>query len=124
MAISANTPPTPQRPLLVTLLGRILIALGAIEFVYRLTKIHQPVHAADFGVPLFELVILVSGVFLLRGSGWARWLAVAWVGLHVAVGSLHSLSRGIVHGLIFLLFAWMLFRPEINAWFRMRRQPG
>lgn len=102
----------------------MLIALGAVEFVYQATRIHQPVHASDFGVPLFELIILVSGVFLLRGHAWARWLAVAWVGFHVAVGSLHSATRGIVHGAIFLLFAWMLFRPEINAWFRTRRQTG
>lgn len=43
----------------------MLIALGAVEFVYRLTKIHAPVQAADFGVPLFELIILVAGIFLI-----------------------------------------------------------
>jgi hypothetical protein len=110
------------RPRLVTLLGWMLIAVGAVECVYTLTKIHPPVHAGDLGVPLFELIILVSGVFLLRGSGWARWLAVAWVGFHVVVGSLHSLPRGIVHGAIFLVFAWVMFRPEMNAWFRPPRR--
>lgn len=112
------------RPQLVTLVGWMLIALGAIECVYTATKVHRPVHPGDFGVPLFELIILVSGVFLLRGSDWARWLAVAWVGFHVVVGSLNSVPRGIVHGLIFLVFAWMMFRPEMNAWFRPRRQAG
>jgi hypothetical protein len=112
------------RPRLVTLLGSLLIAVGAVEFVYRLTKIHRPLQTEDIGVPLFELIIVVSGVFLLRSANWARWLAVAWVGFHVAVGSLHSLSMGIVHGLIFLLFAWVMFRPEMNAWFRQRRQTG
>jgi hypothetical protein len=112
------------RPRLVTLLGWMLVALGAVECVYRLTRIQRPVHASDFGVPLFELIILACGVFLLRGSDWARWLAVAWVGFHVVVGSLHSVPRGIVHGAIFLVFAWMMFRPEMNAWFRTRRQAG
>jgi hypothetical protein len=112
------------RPRLITLLGWSLILVGAVEFVYRLTKIHRPVQTEDIGVPLFELIILVSGVFLLRGHNWARWLAVAWVGFHVAVGSLHSLSMGIVHGLIFLVFAWVMFRPEMNAWFRSRRPSG
>jgi hypothetical protein len=110
------------RPRVVTLLGWMLIALGAIECVYRLTKIHWPVQAGDIGVPLFELIILVSGVFLLRGYDWARWLAVAWVGFHVVVGSLNSLTRGIVHGAIFLVFVWVMFRPEMNAWFRGRRK--
>jgi hypothetical protein len=111
-----------ERPRLATLLGWILIVLGAVECVYTLTKIHRPVSVTDFGVPLFELIILVSGVFLLRGSDWARWLALAWVGFHVVIGSLHSLPKSIVHGLIFLAFAWMMFRPEMNAWFRPRRQ--
>jgi hypothetical protein len=117
----ANTIVVPRRPLLVTLLGWMLIVLGAVECLYRATKIHAPIQAGDLGVPLFELIILVSGIFLLRGSNWARWLAVAWVGFHVVVGSLNSVTRGIAHGLIFFVFAWMMFRPEINAWFRSRR---
>jgi hypothetical protein len=112
------------RPRLVTLLGWMLIALGAIECVYRLTMIRWPLHAEDVGVPLFELIILVCGIFLLRGCDWARWLAVAWVGFHIVVGSLHSLSRGILHGLIFLAFVWMIFRPAMNAWFRPQKRAG
>jgi hypothetical protein len=124
VATPANSPDVRRPPRLVTLLGWMLIALGTIEFVYRLTKIHLPVQLEDIGVPLFELIILVSGVFLLRGHDWACWLAVAWVGFHVAVGSLHSLTMGITHGAVFLIFAWMMFRPEMNAWFRPGRQAG
>ncbi|HTV13135.1 MAG TPA: hypothetical protein VME68_00380 [Acidobacteriaceae bacterium] len=122
MDSSAIPSPLLRRPLLVTLLGWMLIALGAVEFACQAARIRPPLQASAFGVPLFELIILVSGVFLLRGHAWARWLAVAWVGFHVAVGSLHSVTRGIVHGAIFLLFTWMMFRPEINAWFRARSQ--
>jgi hypothetical protein len=122
--VTGEQPTQATRPRLVTLLGWMLIALGAGECVYRVTKIDRPVQAGAFGVPLFELLILISGVFLLRGSNWARWLAVAWVGIHVVVGSLNSLTRGIAHGLIFMAFAWMMFRPEMNAWFRSRRQAG
>ena len=124
MTPPANSSSILERPLLVTLLGWLLILLGAVEFVYRLTKIPRPVSVLDLGVPLFELIILLSGIFLLRGSNLARWLAVAWVGFHVVVGSLHSPVRAIVHGLIFLVFAWLLFRPGMNAWFRSQRQPG
>jgi hypothetical protein len=111
------------RPRLVTLLGWMLIGLGAIEFIYRLMKIHLPIRTDDIGVPLFELVILISGVFLLRGANWARWLAVAWVGFHVIVGSLHSVTQAVTHGLIFLVFAWLMFRPAMNAWFCPPRKP-
>lgn len=112
----------PQRPLLITLLGWLLILVGTVEFIYRLTKIHRPVHAGDdLWVPLFELIILVSGIFLLRGSNWARWLAVAWIGFHITVGFQYSVVQGVIHSLVFLVFVWLLFRPDVNAWFRLRR---
>jgi hypothetical protein len=114
-----------QRPLIITLLGWLLILLGATQFVLHVERVRPPVHAGDIGVPLFELVILVSGVFLLRGHNWARWLALAWIGFHVAISSLHAVLAGVLHGLIFLLFAWLLFRPEVNSWFRREhRAPG
>jgi hypothetical protein len=115
------TQSTRTRPLLITLLGWMLIALGALEFAIRAAQFRRPLHADDFGVPLFELVILVCGIYLLRGANWARWLAVAWIGFHVVVGSLNSVMRGVVHGLIFLAFTWLMFRPEMNAWFRSRQ---
>lgn len=112
----------PQRPLLITLLGWLLILVGAVEFVYRLTKVHRPLHPGDdLWVPLFELIILVSGIFLLRGSNWARWLAVAWIGFHIAVGFQYSVVQGVIHSAVFLFFVWLLFRPEVNTWFRVRR---
>lgn len=118
----ADEQPTPlARPLLVTLLGWMLIAVGAIECVAHAASIRRPVHLPDIGLPLFELVILACGVYLLRGANWARWLAVAWIGFHVVVGSLNSVFAGIVHGILFLLFVWLMFRHEINAWFRAPR---
>ena len=110
----------PARPLILTLLGWMLIALGAIEFVDRAAKIRWPQLAGDLGVALFELLILACGLFLLRAKAWARWLAVAWIGFHVAVGARHSVLMGVLHGTIFLLFVWLLFRPEVNAWFRTK----
>jgi hypothetical protein len=109
-----------QRPLLITVLGWTLIAFGALEFVVQAARIRWPLHAGEVGIPLFELVILACGVFLLRGANWARWLAVGWIGFHVVVGSLHSALQGVVHGVIFLLFAGLMFRPDVNAWFRRK----
>lgn len=113
--------PTAQRPLLITLLGWLLILAGAAQFVLHAALIRGPVHLGDLSVPLFELIIVVAGVFLLRGSNWARWLAAAWIGFHVGVGFLNSVVQGVIHSLIFAFFVWLLFRPEVNAWFRMRR---
>jgi hypothetical protein len=107
--------------MIVSLLGWLLIALGAIECIYNLTKLHRPIGLADFGVPLFELIILACGVFLLRGHNWARWLAAAWIAFHVVLSFAHNLLQGIIHGAILLVFLWLLFQPEVNAWFRSKR---
>ena len=114
----------PQRPLLITLLGWLLILAGTAQFVLHATRIHLPLQFWGIFIPLFELIILVSGVFLLRGSNWARWLATAWIGFHVGVGFLNSVRQGVIHSLLFVVFVWLLFRPEVNAWFRIRRNPA
>jgi hypothetical protein len=106
------------RPLLITVLSWLLIAVGAVAFAVHAAKIRWPLTLDGVGVPLFELVILVCGVYMLRGQAWARWIALAWVGFHVIVGSLHAVQAAIVHGLLFVVFAWLMFRPAVNAWFR------
>src|SRR5215472_7021520 len=62
------------------------------------------------------------GVFLLRGQNWARWVAVAWVALHVIVSVLNTFHGIVVHSLLFILIAWLLFRPEAARYFRGHRQ--
>lgn len=119
---SAATPPLPlKRPLIITLLGWMLIAVGALEFFTHAAAIRRPIHTGDIALPLFELIILVSGVFLLRGSNLARWVALSWIGFHVGISFVNSVRAGLVHSAIFALFAWLLFQPEVNAWFRGKR---
>lgn len=113
-----------NRPLLITLLGWLLILTGAAQFVLHAVRIHRPMHLPDLGLPLFELVILVCGIFLLRGSNVARWIAVAWIGVHICIGFLDSPGRGLIHCLIFLLLIWLLFRPGVNTWFRLQGEPS
>jgi hypothetical protein len=121
MSSPATPPQRLTRPLIITLLGWMLIAVGALECVSHAAAIRWPVHAGDVALPLFELIILVSGVFLLRGRGWARWIALAWIGFHVGISFVNSVRAGLVHSAIFALFAWLLFRPDVNAWFRRQR---
>jgi hypothetical protein len=37
-----------------------------------------------------SLIAVGAGVFLFRAKDWARWLSIAWMALHVAVGFFHS----------------------------------
>lgn len=114
-------PHASPRPLLITILGWLFILAGLAELILHVIRIHRPVQPWDIGIPLLELVLVACGVFLLRGSNWARWLAVAWIAVHVGVGFLDSFRRGMIHTIIFLIFTWILFRPEVNAWFQPQR---
>lgn len=109
------------RPFVITVLGWLFIVAGVAEFVLHAVRIHRPMQAWDIGIPLLELVLVACGIFLLRGSNWARWVTVVWIGGHVGVGFLNSFRRGMIHTIIFLIFTWILFRPEVSAWFHPER---
>ncbi len=110
----------PKRPLILTLFGWFLILGGAVGFVFHFPAHRPPFHSDDFLPDLFELILIVAGVFILRGRNWARWLALAWIAFHVALSFFHSLREVAVHTLILLAFAWILFRPTSRAWFQAR----
>lgn len=110
-----------KRPISVTILAWLFVAVGAAGFVFHFPFHRPPYHGDDIWVPLLELVILAAGILILRGNGWARWLALAWMGLHVAISFLNSISQVAVHGVMLVLFAWILFRPAARAWFRAQQ---
>jgi hypothetical protein len=109
-----------ERPLSVTILGWVYIAVGAIGFVYHLTDFHAG-NAFRFDgvwVELVRLLAVAGGAFMLRGHNWARWLALAWIAFHVIVGGLHSWPQFAIHCVFCAVIAWFLFRPEAARYFR------
>jgi hypothetical protein len=60
----------------------------------------------------------VSGIFLLRGQNWARWLALAWIVFHVALSAFHPLRELAVHVVLCAFIALVLFRPAAGRYFR------
>jgi hypothetical protein len=111
-----------KRPAAVTIIGWLLVAVGATGFAFRLNE-SKPQHALqgeNAWILVVELVVIVCGAFVLRGKNWARWLALAWIAFHVVFSFFSSLGQGVIHGLIFLLFAYFLFRPDANAYFAHR----
>ncbi|HTD60059.1 MAG TPA: hypothetical protein VK679_05365 [Gemmatimonadaceae bacterium] len=101
-----------KRSLPVTIIGWLLVVVGVSGFVLHLYEA-KPQHALEGENPWIlatELVAIVGGAFLLRGENWARWLVMAWMGLHVAI-SFNSPRQLVIHGAIFVLFAYFLFRP-------------
>jgi len=109
----------PRRPLSVTLLACLYIAVGTIGFVS-----HFPTHGPDrdtFWIELTEVAAIVSGVFMIRRRNWARWLAAAWIVFHVILSVFDAWSKLAVHLVLCALFVWILFRPAANRWFREPR---
>ena len=107
-----------KRPISVTLLGYLLIAVGAMGIAYHFTEFRDSRPAEYGGILLVRLLAIVGGVFLLRGRDWARWLAMAWIGFHVALSYFHSMQQVAVHVVVLVVFAVVLFRPAANRYFR------
>src|SRR5262245_12065318 len=121
-----------RRPRSISIIGCIFIAVGCIAFVAGVRRL---LHAGasdigstlsiqslvDFGLMTVSNVLaIVGGAFLLRGLNWARWLCAVWMGFHIILSMMHSVSELAVHCLIFGVVAWFLFRPTASTYFEAR----
>lgn len=70
-------------------------------------------------VYLGALVSLISGIALLNGRNWARFLYLMWSGMTLVVSFLTSpVKLACVPGLIFfVVIAFFLFLPKAEAYF-------
>jgi hypothetical protein len=67
-----------KRPLAVTILGCVYLAVGAVSFAYLFRELqlgHAFQHDAVW-LGLTDLFAILCGGFVLRGQDWARWFAV------------------------------------------------
>ena len=112
--------PSKRRPISITILSWLYIAVGVLgpashysKFAKQTPEGHEAVWIIALGV-----AAAVAGVSMLAARNWARWLALAWMGAHVAISAFHShRSELIVHCLLFVLFAFLLLRREAAAYF-------
>ena len=107
-----------KRPLPVLILSCLYIAVGTIGFVYHFSEL-MALQPDSVWIELTELLGVISGVFMLRGRNWARWLALAWIAFHVAI-SFPVLRQVAIHSAIFAAIAWVLFRPDARRYFAAR----
>ncbi len=112
-----------RRPLSITVISWLFIAAGLIGLVFHATdlKAGHPLEYELVWVLLLRLLAVVCGVFLLRGSNWARWLLLAWITYHVILSALHSLTELAIHTLLLVVVAYFLLRPQASAYFRSSR---
>jgi hypothetical protein len=109
--------PQTKPPLGVAVLACLYIATGAIGFVYHFPTFHGGFHHEDFWIELTEVAALISGIFLLRGHNWARWLALAWIAFHILLSAFQSLQASVIHSLLACVFAWILFGRSAAPYF-------
>ena len=109
-----------KRPLSVTILACVYIAMGTVGFVYHFTefKAMHPFQYDIVWIELLRLIAIVCGVFILRGNDWARWLALAWMAFHVILSAFRALPEFAIHCLFCAVIAWFLFRPVAGRYFR------
>lgn len=100
------------RPLSVTLLASLYIGVGAIGFVF-----HFKEPDAIWAEPV-ELLAILSGVFMLQGTNWARRLAIAWMAFHVVLSASHNLGEFAIHAAFCAAIVWLLVRPAAVDYFR------
>jgi hypothetical protein len=110
-----------KRPLSVTLISCLFIAAGVVGLAYHAGEFKSRPPLEYALVCFVRLLAILCGIFMLRGRNWARWLLLAWIAYHVVLSAFHSLSELAVHGLLFVVVAWFLFRPKVSAYFRGAR---
>ena len=112
---------TTKRPVPVTVVAFLFIAAGIFGLVYHGQKyLKQPSLDHEVWILLLRALALIAGIFMLRGSVWARWLAIAWMVYHVILSLYHSISETLAHLGLLVIITVVLFLPKASAFFRNR----
>lgn len=108
-----------KRPISITILAWLYIVVGALGTAahYADFRTHKPVLNEIVWITVLGVAAIVAGVFMRDGRNWARWLALVWMASHVAISAFHPLRELIIHSLLLVLIAFLLFRREAREYF-------
>ena len=108
-----------KRPGSVTVIAVLFLVMGIIGIAYHVSEVKtlNPFPSDLIWVALVRLLAIVSGVFMLRGDNWARWLLVIWMAYHVVLSAFHSPIQVVVHGMLLALIVYFLFRKPASIYF-------
>jgi hypothetical protein len=109
-----------KRPIYITVLGYLLMAVGAIGIAYHFTDYKGANPSEYLSVLAVRLIAMVCGVYVLQGKDWARWLAIAWIAFHLAISIFHTKEGVALHAVVLIAFTVLFFRPAANRYFRAR----
>jgi hypothetical protein len=120
-----------KRPKSVTFISWFFIVTGVFSLLTSFTSMNNPLVLelmaksplpvpAQFAMMYVGLAIsITSGIFMLRGANWARFLYIIWsaigflIGLATSPAKLMLIPGIIVYGII----VFFLLRPNANAFF-------
>ncbi|MFC1825616.1 hypothetical protein ACFL9T_23130 [Thermodesulfobacteriota bacterium] len=121
-----------KRPTSVTVVGWILIIMSGISLITSTLTLNSPATdelMSQSPMPIFLqyaimylglLITLVSGIAMLKGGNWARFLYVIWsvVGFMIGLATSPVIVMMIPGFVIFVIVTVFLFRPKANQYFR------
>jgi hypothetical protein len=128
-----------ERPTSISVIAWFLIGMGGISLIVTTFMITNPiVHdlmsksspipiPVQYAISYVGIVItIVSGIAMLKGCNWARFLYIIWniVGFLIMITT-SSMKAAMIPSLVFfLIVTFFLFRPKANAFFSPVEEPG
>ena len=120
-----------KRPTSVSVIAWILIVMAGISListtvVINTPEMHRIMAKSSTPIPVQYamsyiglLITMVSGIAMLKGMNWARYVYVIWGVFGFIVGMVTSpMKVAMIPGVImFLACAFFLFRPKATAFF-------
>jgi hypothetical protein len=107
-------------PIAVLIVALLFIVTGGIGLVYHAKEyIEQGSMNYEFAwVLLIRVLAIVCGILLLKRVNWARWLSIAWLAYHIVLSVFHSVSEIIMHSILLVIIAVLLFIPKSSDYFK------
>ncbi len=102
----------------MTVLGCVFILAGLVGLAYHLSD--KPVDHWIVLISAVRIIAVVGGIFLLLGHGWARWLLLAWLALHVVVSAFHSVSETLAHVVLLMVVSYFLLGSGASKYFKSK----
>jgi hypothetical protein len=110
-------------PLIIIGVGFILIGTGSLfKGVWQVVMGGNAIGSHELTdsaiVSLSGILAILSGVFMLRGANWARWLCVAWMAFHVVISFFHAPFEVVIHSAMLVVLVLVLFWGRTSAYFQ------
>ena len=109
-----------KRPLSVTIVAILFLVVGVSAVIAGAVKMIGGRSAAlteNLLVLGINALAMITGVGLLRGSNWARFLAAGWMVFHVILSFWHTPLEVVLHALMLGAISYFLFCQNAASYF-------